>query len=65
MPKLSRFEIEFDNPLSVYYAGTALSGRIVIVLKEPMEMRGVRVTFKGQSQARWSEQRKPFPFPSL
>ncbi|RUS72755.1 hypothetical protein EGW08_019473 [Elysia chlorotica] len=58
MGKLDAFVITFSNPSGVFYAGTVLEGCVTVVLKDSMEMRGIRLTFEGGSHVSWTETRE-------
>ena len=47
MGKVQHFSISFNNERQVYYPGEQLSGNVVLVLKEPMETRAIKMEFEG------------------
>lgn len=48
MSKLTKFEIELNNPSGIYQAGTTISGKVHIVLNAPMEVRAIKLTLNGR-----------------
>ncbi|XP_059470699.1 arrestin domain-containing protein 17-like [Neocloeon triangulifer] len=52
---LERFEIVFDNPQAVFYAGQTVTGRIVVINSTPKCFRGINVKLKGRAEVNWSE----------
>src|SRR6185295_8757114 len=55
MGKLQVFDIEFDNPTGVFYAGDVLRGRVLITLGEPMMVRAVRLHITGRAHTAWPD----------
>ncbi|KAK3583547.1 hypothetical protein CHS0354_026132 [Potamilus streckersoni] len=55
MPKLERFDIVFEPYQPICLAGQCLQGKLVIVLNADMNMRGVRIRFRGKAHVYWSE----------
>lgn len=55
MGKVKRFDIFLDNPSAVYFAGQLLSGRVVLMLSESMEMRGISLVLVGKGEVAWTE----------
>lgn len=54
MGKLQLFEIVFDQPQGVYYAGQAVCGKVNLILGEAMTMRGVVIHLLGKAKVHWS-----------
>ncbi|BES94350.1 Arrestin (or S-antigen), N-terminal domain [Nesidiocoris tenuis] len=50
-----KFVIEFDSPTGAYYAGTAVTGRILLTIDKPKKARGLKVKFLGQAKVSWQE----------
>lgn len=57
MGKLRAFIIELDNPQGVFFAGNFVSGRLHIELDAEMNMREIRLKFKGAANVYWTETR--------
>lgn len=57
MGKLRAFIIELDNPQGVFFAGNCVSGRLYIELDAEMNMREIRLKFKGAANVYWTESR--------
>lgn len=55
MGKLDLFEINFEPGQGVFFAGSVVRGTIVIVLKDAMKMRGLRMTCLGRAYVYWKE----------
>ncbi|XP_059473871.1 arrestin domain-containing protein 17-like isoform X2 [Neocloeon triangulifer] len=55
---LEKFQIFFDNPQAVFYAGQNVSGRIVVVNSTPKKIRGINVKIKGEAEVSWTETRQ-------
>lgn len=55
--KLETFLVEFDNPSAIYFAGQTVNGRVLVVLTQPMKMRGIRLHFTGRAYTHWTETR--------
>ncbi|XP_077991740.1 arrestin domain-containing protein 3-like [Glandiceps talaboti] len=55
MGKLKAYNILFEGNKEVYNAGEAVNGCVVVELSEPLQCRGVRVTFIGEGRVRWTE----------
>lgn len=58
MGKLQKFEITFDNPSAVYFAGQTITGTVIIILSEHMNMQGVDLTFRGGANVDWEQSEK-------
>lgn len=58
MGKLQNFAIRYDNYSNgVYFGGQTISGRVFLVLNEPMKMRGLRLHVNGKAHTQWTESR--------
>ena len=47
MGKLTEFIIVLDTEREVFYPGELISGKVVVSLVRPMDMRGIKREFKG------------------
>ncbi|GJQ81951.1 hypothetical protein Trydic_g20416 [Trypoxylus dichotomus] len=47
--------IIFDKPNNVYHPGDTLSGKIVIGLQKPKDIKGIRVHHRGSSETSWED----------
>jgi len=52
---LPGFNIVLDSPTSSYYAGSSLTGRVLLNLDKPKKVRALTVKFKGASHVSWNE----------
>uniref|UniRef100_A0A0R3RJ69 Arrestin_C domain-containing protein n=1 Tax=Elaeophora elaphi TaxID=1147741 RepID=A0A0R3RJ69_9BILA len=55
MVKLSRFDIEFDNTESAYFAGQEVSGKVVIETSEPKKINEILLELKGRAKTYWTK----------
>ncbi|GFO36973.1 arrestin domain-containing protein 3 [Plakobranchus ocellatus] len=55
MGKLKLFDIALASPGGVFYAGNAVTGHVTVELSEAMEMRGIKLSFKGKAKVHWTE----------
>lgn len=53
--KIELFDIEFDHPTGVFYAGGTLKGRVLLNLEEPMVMRALRLRMTGRAHTSWPD----------
>ncbi|KAK2581691.1 hypothetical protein KPH14_002178 [Odynerus spinipes] len=51
---LTTFEVVFDNPWKVYYAGQTVSGNILLVLDGVKKIRGICVKVTGTANVSWT-----------
>lgn len=57
MGKIDAFYIKLDNLNGVYFAGQAVTGRVILKLSCPLETRGIRVKVVGQASVEWQRGR--------
>ncbi|KAL4001757.1 Arrestin (or S-antigen) N-terminal domain family protein [Acanthocheilonema viteae] len=55
MVKLTRFDIEFNNAASAYFAGQEVSGKIVIEASEPEKINEILLELKGRAKTYWTK----------
>lgn len=55
MGKLKKFHIVYDNSSAIFYPGQIITGQVIVVLSEPMEMRGIELEYKGSADVRWTD----------
>uniref|UniRef100_A0A915PSZ0 Arrestin C-terminal-like domain-containing protein n=1 Tax=Setaria digitata TaxID=48799 RepID=A0A915PSZ0_9BILA len=55
MVKLARFDIEFDNAESAYFAGQEVSGKVVIETSEPKKVSEILLELKGRAKTYWTK----------
>ncbi|XP_059158632.1 arrestin domain-containing protein 3-like [Physella acuta] len=55
MEKLTTFEISLFRPLHVYHGGETVEGEVTIELSKAIEIKGIKVTYKGEATVHWSE----------
>jgi hypothetical protein len=57
MPRVERFDIEFDPPCvdTPYFAGQRMSGRVLIELKEDKKINALLMEFKGRARTYWTK----------
>ncbi|XP_064616904.1 arrestin domain-containing protein 17-like [Liolophura sinensis] len=55
MGKLSAFTLTFSKPERVYTAGELIAGNVVVQLNEKMRMRGILISFKGNSLVKFEK----------
>lgn len=48
MGKIKRFEIVYSSESGVFYAGQPIAGKIVLELKEPLRIKGVKIRCQGE-----------------
>lgn len=60
MGKITVFDINLDNELTVLNPGERVTGHVVVDLKEPIETRGLRIKCVGKEFCSWEEERKNY-----
>ncbi|KAM3724734.1 Arrestin domain-containing protein [Dirofilaria immitis] len=55
MVKLARFDIEFSNAESAYFAGQEVSGKVVIENSEPKKINEILLELKGRAKTYWTK----------
>jgi hypothetical protein len=55
MVQLDTFDIEFNNPEHVYFAGQEISGKIVLILKEAKKINEILLELKGRARTYWTK----------
>lgn len=55
MGKLKKFDIEFSNAESAYFAGQEISGKVVIELCEPKKVNEILLELKGRAKTYWTK----------
>uniref|UniRef100_A0A146M467 Arrestin domain-containing protein 2 n=1 Tax=Lygus hesperus TaxID=30085 RepID=A0A146M467_LYGHE len=50
-----KFVIVFDSPTNAYYAGTQVTGKVLLTLDKPKKARGLKVKFLGEAKVSWQE----------
>ncbi|CAH0380473.1 unnamed protein product [Bemisia tabaci] len=54
---LESFKVVFDSPTSAYYAGQAVSGKIVLSLNKSKKVRALKVSFIGKAETRFQHEK--------
>jgi len=54
MGKLQLLDIRFDNPMNVFFAGSDITGNVIIVLNEAMKLRSVALRVSGRAHTHWT-----------
>ncbi|KAJ4443542.1 hypothetical protein ANN_05215 [Periplaneta americana] len=54
---LKNLQLIFDNPQRTYYSGQTVSGRLVVALDSPKNLRSIIIKFKGEAECKWEETR--------
>ncbi|XP_059473874.1 arrestin domain-containing protein 17-like [Neocloeon triangulifer] len=54
---LEKFEILFEEPRAVFYAGQKVTGRVFVRNNLTKKFKGIKVTFEGVAHAEWSGSR--------
>lgn len=49
------FQIFVDSPTGSYYAGSNVTGKVVLVLEKPKKVRGLQIKFEGIAKVSWTE----------
>ncbi|CAH1407509.1 unnamed protein product [Nezara viridula] len=49
------FQIIVDSPTGSYYAGSNVTGRVIVALEKPKKVRGLKIEFSGKAKVSWSE----------
>uniref|UniRef100_A0A224XNV0 Putative arrestin domain protein n=1 Tax=Panstrongylus lignarius TaxID=156445 RepID=A0A224XNV0_9HEMI len=49
------FTIVLDSPTGSYYAGTNVTGRVLLTLDKQKKFRGLKIRFEGKAHVAWSE----------
>lgn len=55
MVKLKRFDILFNNPEHVYFAGQEIGGKIILELDEEKLINEILLELKGRARTYWSK----------
>ncbi|GLH03699.1 Uncharacterized protein GBIM_09565 [Gryllus bimaculatus] len=55
---VQKFEIKFDNPACIYYAGQLVSGRVTLITTKEKKIRGICLRVKGEAEVKWTESRR-------
>uniref|UniRef100_A0A1I8F000 Arrestin_C domain-containing protein n=1 Tax=Wuchereria bancrofti TaxID=6293 RepID=A0A1I8F000_WUCBA len=55
MVKLLKFDIEFNNAESAYFAGQEVSGKVVIENSEPKKINEILLELKGRAKTYWTK----------
>ncbi|KAK6100690.1 Arrestin (or S-antigen) N-terminal domain family protein [Brugia pahangi] len=55
MVKLLKFDIEFNNAESAYFAGQEVSGKVVIENTEPKKINEILLELKGRAKTYWTK----------
>ena len=56
MPRVKRFQVLLNDPKKTYVSGDTISGRVIVeIVEKPLELRAIRVTFKGKGKVQWDE----------
>ncbi|VDM43367.1 unnamed protein product [Toxocara canis] len=55
MVKLDRFDIEFNNAESAYFAGQEISGKVIIETSEPKKVSEILLELKGRARTYWTK----------
>ncbi|XP_069691686.1 arrestin domain-containing protein 17-like [Periplaneta americana] len=52
---LKNLELIFDNSQRTYYSGQTVSGRLIVDIDAPKNLRSITAKFKGEAECHWSE----------
>uniref|UniRef100_A0A915BZB4 Arrestin C-terminal-like domain-containing protein n=1 Tax=Parascaris univalens TaxID=6257 RepID=A0A915BZB4_PARUN len=55
MVKLDRFDIEFNNAESAYFAGQEISGKVIIESSEPKKVNEILLELMGRARTYWTK----------
>uniref|UniRef100_A0A0M3IHF1 Arrestin_C domain-containing protein n=1 Tax=Ascaris lumbricoides TaxID=6252 RepID=A0A0M3IHF1_ASCLU len=55
MVKLDRFDIEFNNAESAYFAGQEISGKVIIENSEPKKVNEILLELMGRARTYWTK----------
>ncbi|XP_014254041.1 arrestin domain-containing protein 3-like [Cimex lectularius] len=50
---MSNVRIVFDSPTNSYYAGTTVTGRVIVNFDKPKKARGLKVKITGEAKVSW------------
>ena len=54
---LNDINIEFDEPLKVFFSGKVINGRVMIDLSQEKKFRKIKLELVGRGEVEWSEQK--------
>ena len=54
---LNDFNIEFDEPLKVFFSGKVINGRVMIDLSQEKKFRKIKLELVGRGEVHWTESR--------
>lgn len=54
---IRQFQIYFDNPSVAFYGGQVVTGKLVVHIISPLQVRGIELQFRGEANVQWSENR--------
>ncbi|GAB6023910.1 hypothetical protein CHUAL_008645 [Chamberlinius hualienensis] len=60
MGKIDSFYITFNNPLTVYFSGQEVTGKVTLKLNDELKHKGIFIRFLGLTSVHWTETRRHY-----
>ncbi|CAB0045293.1 unnamed protein product [Trichogramma brassicae] len=57
MPKLTDFRVQFDREGSTFQPGETVSGRVIVTLTKPKNIKEIRLEARGEAEVHWTKSR--------